>query len=91
MVFFVVCWLVCGFVAGIIASKKGYRGAGFFLLGLVLGVFGILWAVAIQPAAPEGMRRVICARCNTRQNVPGGESSYECWQCHANLHVLEGK
>jgi uncharacterized membrane protein YeaQ/YmgE (transglycosylase-associated protein family) len=87
----IIIWLVCGCIAGIIANKKGYRGFGFFLLGLVLGVFGILWAVAVQPAAPEGMRKVLCARCNARQNVPADQSTYECWQCHANLDVLENK
>jgi hypothetical protein len=89
--FIVICWLVCGCVAGIIANKKAYRGFNYFLLGDVLGVFGILWAVAVQPAAPEGMRRVTCARCNTLQNVPADQSTYECWQCHANLRVLGDK
>jgi hypothetical protein len=45
--------------------------AKFLVLGFLLGIFGILWAVLAPPGAPAGMRSVTCRRCNKRQNIPG--------------------
>jgi hypothetical protein len=88
-VFLLIVWLVCGFAAGIIASKKGYRGFGYFAFGFLFGVFGILWAIAVKPQTPDGLRRVRCARCDAQQNVRETDPDYECWQCHARLRVME--
>ena len=73
--------LVCGVIAGAIAHRK-QRGFGTcFVLGLLLGPFGILWAVLIPPGAPAGMRSVTCHQCNKRQNIPLSQSEFQCWQC----------
>lgn len=42
---FLVIWLLLGLIAGVIASNKGRSGCGFFALGVLLGPFGILWAM----------------------------------------------
>ena len=42
---FVLLWLLCGFIAGIIGSKKG-EGCVGFIVGVLLGPFGILAAIA---------------------------------------------
>lgn len=41
----VVFWIACGFVAAMIASSKGGNGALGFLVGLLLGPFGIVIAL----------------------------------------------
>ena len=42
---FLVIWLLCGIAAAMIASNKGRSGCGFFALGILLGPFGILFAL----------------------------------------------
>jgi hypothetical protein len=45
---FVVIWLLFGIVSAMIASNKGRSGCGFFVLGILLGPFGILFALAAR-------------------------------------------
>jgi hypothetical protein len=42
---FLVIWLLFGIAAAMIASNKGRSGCGFFALGVLLGPFGILFAL----------------------------------------------
>lgn len=50
--FFVVLWLFLSFVAGIIASRKGRSGVGFFLLAFLLSpLIGIIAALVANPDA----------------------------------------
>ena len=42
---FLIIWLLCGIAAAMIASNKGRSGCGFFALGILLGPFGILFAL----------------------------------------------
>jgi uncharacterized membrane protein YeaQ/YmgE (transglycosylase-associated protein family) len=76
--------VLCGVIAGLIASRKNRSQNGFALLGLLLGLIGVAAAAIVSPgipSAPEGMRLVMCPRCNAQQNVGVDEPSYECWQC----------
>lgn len=82
--------LFCGLIAGVIAERKQRSAAGFFVLGLILGIFGILAAAIVQPgrpSAPEGLVAVRCPRCNAEQNVPALHPSFECWQCHLHTSI----
>lgn len=42
-----IVWLICGFVAGVVAEYNGRNGCGWFLLGFLLGPFALLLAVAM--------------------------------------------
>ena len=52
-------WLLSGIAAGAIGSSKGRFGFGWFLLGLVLGVFALVMVIAMPvrekraPVEPE--------------------------------------
>lgn len=84
----VVVWLISAFVAAIISDRKHTGAATGFLMGLILGVFGILivalWKPGMPPA-PGGMRAVKCPRCNAIQNVGLEAPTFDCWQCHLNV------
>ena len=44
----VVIWVVCGLIAGSIASGKGRSGCGGFAIGFLLGPLGIIWALVMS-------------------------------------------
>ncbi len=47
-----VIWIICGAVTAIIAASKGRSGAGWLMIGLLLGIFGVI-LVACMPAVPK--------------------------------------
>jgi hypothetical protein len=89
---FLTVWLVCGAVAAIIGQKKNFNVAHSFLLGAVLGPFGV-GMIAFQradlPKPPPGMRSQQCPRCNAVQNIPEGQPTFECWQCKQVSNVTK--
>lgn len=64
-----------------IARQKNRHPGIAFVMGLMFGPIALIIYALMPRDAPPGMRRVICPRCDTRQNVPDGEQTYECWQC----------
>jgi hypothetical protein len=40
-----IIWVLCGAASGYIANNKGRDGCGWFILGVLLGPFGILFAL----------------------------------------------
>lgn len=48
-------WLVCGVVMAIIAGSKGRNAFGWFFVGLLLSILGII-LIACLPATPETQR-----------------------------------
>ncbi|MGR3494093.1 hypothetical protein [Citreimonas sp.] len=48
-----VFWLICAVVTAIIASSKGRSGFGWFLIGAVIGVFGIILIACLPSLAEE--------------------------------------
>jgi len=46
---FVLIWLVCGIVAGVLAEQKGRSGCGWVVLGLLFGPLAILVVVVASP------------------------------------------
>ncbi len=69
-----------------LARKKDRSAVGFFALGFVFPVIGLLVAALIspgQPGPPPGMRAIVCPRCNARQNADPQKPTFQCWQCKA--------
>lgn len=80
----VVIMVICGLIASGIASSKNRSGLGWFFVGALLNLIGIIIVAVLpngEPAVPSGMRKMYCKRCNAVQNVPLEDSSFECWQC----------
>ena len=83
-------FIICGVGSGAIASRKNRSVAGFFLLGFLFPIVGLIVALIVspgQPEAPAGLRAVNCPRCNARQNIDPKIGTYECWQCKTNQPV----
>lgn len=62
--------LACMAIAG---EKNRSRGVAF-VMGLLFGVIALVVYALMPRAAPPGMRRVVCPRCDAHQNVPKGDS-----------------
>lgn len=83
--------IICLVAAGIIAQRKNRSENLFALLGLILGPLGVLAALLVSTKAPEGMQAVTCPRCNARQNIPAGDTTFECAQCKSIAHTQENR
>ena len=44
---FVIIWFLFGIISAIVAGSKGRNGCGWFLLGFLLGPFGLLLALVV--------------------------------------------
>ena len=56
---FLVVWLAFGFFGYRILKGKGRSGFGGFLLGMVLGIFGLILALLMRPSTEaEAMRQM---------------------------------
>lgn len=42
-------WFLCGLISGIVGSNKGREGCVWFLVGILLGPFGIILALVVSP------------------------------------------
>ncbi len=63
----VVSALICGFVCSAIASSKGLGPGGYFFVGVLLGLIGIVIAIVAQPA-----RQPVAYRSAPAPVVPAG-------------------
>ncbi len=50
VIIFLLVWLAFGIVGAIILSNKGRSGVGGFALGIVLGIIGLIIALAMSPS-----------------------------------------
>jgi len=67
---YILIWIACAFWASTVASSKGESGLVFFILGLLLGPFGVLWAYldkgdpkAIENSKLENKEAKKCPYC----------------------------
>ena len=54
---YVFIWFLFGFISAMVASGKGRSGCGFFILGVLLGPFGLLFAFAANEDVAETERK----------------------------------
>lgn len=47
MEFFLILWLLFGIVCAVVASQKGRSGVGWFFVGCLLGIFGLIWVLVL--------------------------------------------
>ena len=47
----VTIWILCGAVSAFVASYKGRSGCGWFLLGAILGPFGLILSLVVPSNA----------------------------------------
>lgn len=66
-----VIWILFGIGAAIAASNKGRSGFGWFLLGILLGPFALLYALLVAPKQPK---------------PKGAQSAFEQWVKQDQAH-----
>lgn len=75
---FLITWMFIGLISALIASRKGHSGCGWFLLGILFGPFGLVFALMV-PRNKEMMRRGAFRKKAGRaaEKSPDGASSGE--------------
>lgn len=67
--------LVCGLISSTIAKNKGLPAAGYFFLGFLLGIIGIVIAAVVRPAETGTTRS---RRLRRRAGTPTRGSKRRC-------------
>jgi predicted RNA-binding Zn-ribbon protein involved in translation (DUF1610 family) len=80
----VIIWILFGVAAAIVASQKGRDAFGWFCLGLLLGPFGLLFALIVKALPPPTITPKII--------LPSGEISLDhetkkCPQCAETIKL----
>lgn len=67
-------WLLFGIASGIVASNRGRSGCGWFLLGVLLGPFGLLFAFLSsdkkKEAAEQEAKQLAAAEAAASKKCP---------------------
>lgn len=79
--------LITAGIGGVLAylvadARKIPNPAAYLFLGALLPLIGVIVAAVTKPAAPAGMVKVKCPRCDATTNVQNDAPGMECWQCH---------
>jgi uncharacterized membrane protein YeaQ/YmgE (transglycosylase-associated protein family) len=77
---FLVLWIIFGVVTGVIAASKGRSGFGWFLIGCVLGIFGLI-LVAVMPSLKPQAVTVTNASDNAPRQVSDSRPTKSCPEC----------
>ena len=65
---YVFIWFLFGFISAMVASGKGRSGCGFFIIGILLGPFGLLFAFAANEDVAETERKDVST--GTKKKCP---------------------
>jgi hypothetical protein len=76
---YVALWLICGLVSAIVASSRGANGCGAFLVGMLLGPFGIIIAFVMPAKARVAVKAA-------RDGLPPAWLR-ECPACKSQIQV----
>lgn len=49
----IVILLVCGIISAVVASNKGRNAFGWFLIGSILGIFGVILIACMSSLKPQ--------------------------------------
>jgi hypothetical protein len=84
-------WFLCGLVTAVMASNKGKDGFGWFVIGVLLGPFGIILAAA-TPADSKGLEHIQLAQGDSRKCPVCAElvkrEAIKCRFCGTDLEPL---
>lgn len=86
MIGIILFWLFCGIVAAMIGSKKG-EGCFSFIIGLIFGPFGIVFALLSKgnrkecPHCKELIHKdaKVCPHCQKELPITSTESRWQKW------------
>lgn len=81
-------WLICGMVSAMIGSTKGRNPFAWFVIGFILGPFGILIALVIskdtKKLEAEAIQKGELKRCKNCAEVIRAEA-LKCRYCGASF------
>jgi hypothetical protein len=79
---FVVIWIICAIVSGVIASSRGLSGCLYSFLGFIIGPFGVLMA-CVMPS-PNRVDAVY-ARVTPPVRVGPPQMTRKCPECLSDI------
>jgi DNA-directed RNA polymerase subunit RPC12/RpoP len=86
LIFALIVWIFCGIGATLVASNRGANGSLWFVLGFLLGPFGLAasFMAGENAECPSCRKRVHpkaekCSYCQTQLTI-------ECPSCHHRIH-----
>lgn len=47
---YVIAWIIFGLISWAIARARGIKESGWFVIGMVLGPIGVIWALVKKPS-----------------------------------------
>lgn len=76
----IIVWLLCGVASGIIASSKGRSGFGWFCLGCLIGIFGVIIIIAL-PSQKGQLTAIQQQNLNEYKSIYGTFIMRKCPMC----------